>query len=253
MTELALAVPLPVGERSEQSRSVRPVCSHSRTIARVRPGRVPQLGRAIALTRTVAGYEVLVLDDDPLVRAWLRSALRTTEFRLAAEAATPAEAQSLLERRKIDLLLVDLRLDRDLGTDFIRRLRVAGNDQPIVLMTSAAQRGANEQAHEAGAQASIVKSADRDELLTCLRAVAAGGSVFDPSHPPRASDDRPLTRREREILALLADGRTNPEIAEQLGLGVESVKTYVERIFGKLGVRRRTEVAAAARRRGWLG
>ncbi|HEX7582691.1 MAG TPA: response regulator transcription factor [Gaiellaceae bacterium] len=200
-----------------------------------------------------AELEVLIVDDDEIVCAWLRRSLAGTEFRVAGEAPSHAAALKLLKRRHVDLLLVDFRLKDKNGLEFVRGLRADEQMTPAVIMTASGERGLSEAAREAGAQGTLVKSSNPDSLLAALRAVAAGETWFDPGHPSRASDTSPLTRREREVLLLVARGLTNREAAEQLELGEESVKTYLERAYAKLGVSRRAEAVAEAHRLGLLG
>ena len=197
--------------------------------------------------------DVLIVDDDPLVRAWLRASLRRSEFRIAAEAGSTEEAVALLARRNVVLLLVDYRLAGGSGIDLIRALRRSENRTPAVLMTAVPERGLNERAREAGAQATLLKTVERDDLLACLRSTVAGRGTFDPGHPRRPPDEQPLATREREVLEALAAGLTNREIAQRLAIGEESVKTYVERLYAKLGVQRRSEAVDAAHRLGLLG
>jgi DNA-binding NarL/FixJ family response regulator len=197
--------------------------------------------------------EVLIVDDDEIVCAWLRASLAGTEFRVAGEASTRAAALTLLERRQIDVLLVDFQLQGENGLELVRGLRTEGRMTPVVIMTASPQRGLSEEAREAGAQATLLKSSKRKSLLAALRAVAAGKTWFDPAHPRRSEDAAPLTPREREVLTLVARGLTNKETAEQLELGEETVKTYLERAYSKLGVSRRAEAVAEAHRLGLLG
>lgn len=198
-------------------------------------------------------YDILVVDDDPIVRAWLRAALRGTEFRLAGEAGSGAEALSAIERRHVDIVLLDLRLGGRIGTDVVRDVRRAGSRTPVVVMTAVADRGLNERAREAGAQGTLAKTAEHDELLTCLREVVRGGEWFDVRHPPRNPGERPLSAQEGAILTRLAAGMTNAEIARELAIGRETVKTVLERIYAKLGAAGRTEAVDVAHRRGLLG
>jgi DNA-binding NarL/FixJ family response regulator len=195
---------------------------------------------------------VLLVEDDPIVRAWVRLALQRSELRLAGEAATMAEGLELVRRRRPNLLLVDYRLPDGNGVELIRALRRDGNHVPGLVMTTGPERGLNEAAREAGAQGTVLKSERGHELLTALRAVLEGEELFDPAHPRRPVGRGPLTPREREVLSLVARGATNPEVAEQLGVGEETVKTLLSRIFLKLGVRRRAEAVAVAQRAGLL-
>lgn len=195
---------------------------------------------------------VLVVEDDAIVRAWVRLALEGSEFRIAGEASTAAEAKALVRRRRPRLLLIDYRLPDRNGTDLLRDLRDDGLTAPALLMTAGAEQGLNEAAREAGAQGSVVKSGRGDELLATLRHVLGGGRPFDPRHPRRAPGHAPLTRREREVLRLVAEGATNAQVADSLSVGEETVKTLLGRTFLKLGVRRRAEAVAVAQKAGLL-
>lgn len=194
----------------------------------------------------------LIVDDDAIVRHWVRASLADSEFTVAGEAATPDEALRLIGRRRFDLILVDYRMPGRSGLELIRELRAVGNQAPAVLITAAAEAGLNERALEAGAQGTAVKSSSGPDLLAALRAAASGVPRFAAAHPQRPSGHRPLAPRERDVLRLVATGRTNPEIAAELDLGAETVKTLLERIFDKLGVRRRAEAVAIAERQGLL-
>jgi DNA-binding NarL/FixJ family response regulator len=195
---------------------------------------------------------VLLIEDDSMVRSWVRLALQGSEFRLAGEAPTGSEALDLVGRRNPDLLLVDYRLPDMLGTELVRALRRAGVDAPVVLMTANPERGFNEAAREAGAQGTTLKSGSPDELLDALRALAAGKSSFDGRHPARPAGRAALSPREREVVRLVAGGATNREVADALDVGPETVKTLLARTYAKLGVRRRAEAVAEAQRQGLL-
>jgi DNA-binding NarL/FixJ family response regulator len=197
--------------------------------------------------------EVLIVDDDEIVCAWLRATLAGTEFRVAGEASDRASALDLLKRRHVDVVLVDFQLQGASGLELVRELRGDERTMAAVIMTGSPHRGLSEASREAGAQATILKSSNPESLLEALRAVGAGETWFDPAHPVRAENTSPLTPRERDVLTLVARGLTNRETAEQLELGEESVKTYLERACGKLGVSRRAEAVAEAHRLGLLG
>lgn len=195
---------------------------------------------------------VVLIDDDSMVRGWVRLALEGTEFRLAGEASSAEAAFELVGRRRPELLLVDYRLPDQVGTELVRELRRQGVTTPAVLMTATAQRGFNEAAREAGAQGTALKSGRIDELLTTMREVLTGTGAFDSRHPLRPLGRGALSPREREILRLVADGATNRQIASSLGIGDETVKTLLARTFAKLGARRRAEAVSAAHDRGLL-
>jgi DNA-binding NarL/FixJ family response regulator len=193
-----------------------------------------------------------VVEDDAMVSGWIRLTLEGSEFRLVGVAGGAAAAAELVELRRPELLLIDYRLPDGVGTELVRDLRQDGVSAPAVIMTANAERGFNEIAREAGAQGSVLKTGSVDELLGALRAVAAGGEAFDGRHPPRAPGRAALSPREREVLRLVARGATNREIAEELNVGAETVKTLLARTFAKLGVRRRAEAVSAAHNQGLL-
>lgn len=196
---------------------------------------------------------VLVVDDDAIVRDWVRQALDHTEFRIAGEAGTSAEALELLRRRRADVLLTDHWLpDDQLGTELVRAFRREGVKLPVVLMTAHPERGLNEAAREVGIQASIVKSSDPSGLVSALRSVLEGRGFFDPQHPKRKEGEAPLAPRERDVIKLVAEGMTNRQVAASLGIGEETVKTLLERAYTKLGANRRADAVLEARRRGFV-
>jgi DNA-binding NarL/FixJ family response regulator len=197
-------------------------------------------------------HAILVIEDDSMVRGWVRLALEDSEFRVAGEASGAEDALSLARSRRPDVLLVDYRLVGATGTEVVRSLRLQGVKAPAILMTASPQRGLNEEAREAGAQGSVLKTGRLDELLATLRAVAGGQPSFDPRHPRRAAGRGALSPREREVLALVARGATNREIAAELEVHDETVKTLLSRTFAKLGVRRRAEAVSAAHDKGLL-
>lgn len=204
--------------------------------------------------RTVPAAEiaVTVVEDDAIVRDWVRLAFSDSEFRLAGQATSAIEAVTVVGRRRPDLLLVDYRLADGSGADLVRELRAGGDSTPILLMTAKPTEGFNELAREAGAQGSVLKTGSRDELLTALRAALNHEAAFDSRHPKRSQDRPPLSARERQVLRLIARGATNWEIAHELEIGAETVKTICARAYAKLGARRRAEAIAAAQERGLL-
>jgi DNA-binding NarL/FixJ family response regulator len=195
---------------------------------------------------------VLLVEDDAMVRAWLRLALHGSEFRVAGEASTVAVARQLMERRRPDVLLLDQRLPDVSGTEFVKQLRCENVGVRVVMMTANPEKGFNEAAREAGAQGTVLKSGQGDELLGALRRVVAGETAFDVRHPRRPPGQAPLTARERDVLSRVARGATNREIATELQIGDETVKTLLARAFRKLGARRRAEAVTEAHARGLL-
>ena len=219
---------------------------------RWRPRRSRRAGLATRLDTSDAPRHaaVFLVDDDAMARGWLRLSLRDTEFPVVREAATATAALALIGDQDPGLLLVDHRLPDSSGVDLIRELRSRGVTAPVLLLATNPEPGLNEAARAAGAQGTLLKTGSPTELLEALRAVELGGSSFDSRHPQRFAISGRLSPREREVLALVAEGATNGEIASVLGIGIETVKTLLRRTFAKLGVQRRVQAVWAARELG---
>jgi DNA-binding NarL/FixJ family response regulator len=200
----------------------------------------------------VDGLSILLVEDDAMVTGWVRVALEGSNIRLAGVAASAAEAVALAERRHVDVFLIDYRLPDGRGTELVRSLRQGGIRAPAILMTANAEPGFNPAAREAGAQGTVLKTGSAVELVDALTRVHAGDVAFDPRHPERKAGRAALSPRERQVISLVAKGSTNQQIAEQLGVGSETVKTLLARTFSKLGVRRRAEAVSAAHDLGLL-
>jgi DNA-binding NarL/FixJ family response regulator len=201
---------------------------------------------------TDAELSLLLVEDDAMVTGWVRLALEDSNIRLAGVAGSASEALALAERRHVDVLLVDYRLPDGRGTELVRDLRRRGIPAPAVLMTANEEQGFNEAAREAGAQGTVLKTGSADQLVQAVRSVCSGEEAYDPRHPPRPAGRAALSPREREVIQLVAAGSTNQQIAEELGVGSETVKTLLARTFAKLGVRRRAEAVSAAHELGLL-
>jgi DNA-binding NarL/FixJ family response regulator len=167
------------------------------------------------------------------------------------EAGGPEEPVRFAGDLAPDVVIVHA-ADGGSGAECVRRLRAMPLDAPILLLSAHRSRGLNEQARESGAQGTVLKTGSVAELLRALRALVRGDSSFDRNYPARPGAQSVLSRREREVLQLVARGATNREIAEALGIGAETVKTVLARTAAKLGVRGRNKTAAAAHGLGLL-
>jgi len=195
---------------------------------------------------------LLVVEDDAMVRGWVRLALRDSEFRIVGEAEDAAQARDLVERRRPDIMLIDYRLPDRRGSEVVRELRRDGLETPAILMTANSERGFNEAVRAAGGQGTVLKTGSIDEMLSALRIVVAGGTAFDARHPPRKPGEGTLSPREREVVRLVAGGSTNRAIAAKLGVSDETVKTLLSRTFLKLGTHKRAEAVSRAHELGLL-
>ena len=200
---------------------------------------------------------VLLIDDSPIIRLGLRSALEDyADITIVAEAGTAAEGVAAVARHKPDIVLLDLHLPDKSGFHACRELLKVRPLTKVLILTSSSNERNVQEAMTAGAQGYLLKDNDGASLAAGLRSVAAGNAVLDPSmagqvlnlvrHRPRLSPAEKLNQlsfQERRVVALLADGLTNKQIGDQLGLTEKTVKNYLATIFTKLNIERRTQAA----------
>jgi DNA-binding NarL/FixJ family response regulator len=202
---------------------------------------------------------VLLVDDEPLVRHGLRAILASEpDIEVVGEAADGAEAVSAARRYSPDVVCMDVRMP---GVDGLRatELVLALPSPPRVLVVTTFESDDHvRDALLAGASGFLLKRASADQVIAAVRAVAAGDSLVFPEAVRRlATRRRPtpwegpaLTPRESDVLALVARGMTNAEIALALTVGVETVRTHVANLLAKLGARDRTQAVVLAYDRG---
>jgi DNA-binding NarL/FixJ family response regulator len=207
---------------------------------------------------------VLLADDQPLLRMGFRMILDAQpDMTVAGEASDGAEAVALTAAVRPDVVLMDVRMPGTDGIEATRRIVAAGGARVLILTTFDLDEYAFS-ALRAGASGFLLKDAPPDDLLSGIRAVAAGDAVVAPSvtrrlldaYAHRLPDERvpatrsarldPLTEREREVLLAVARGLSNAEIAERLVVSEATVKTHVGRILTKLGLRDRIQVVILA-------
>ncbi|SEH03416.1 DNA-binding response regulator, NarL/FixJ family, contains REC and HTH domains [Nonomuraea solani] len=207
---------------------------------------------------------VLVADDQALVRAGVRMLLQATgDMEVVGEADDGAEAVRLAERHLPDVILMDLRMPRVDGLEAIRRVLAARPGARIVVLTTFAEDGNVYAALRAGAVGFLVKDDDPERMVDAVRRAAAGEQLLAPSVLRRVverflaaeeqatpSAPQGLTERELEVLALVGTGLSNAEIAEELHVGVTTVKTHIAAAMDKLGLRNRIQAAVVAHRTG---
>jgi len=205
---------------------------------------------------------VLIADDHTLFRRGLASLLgETTDFIVVGEVSNGPEAVRLAVERRPDVVLMDVYMPGGGGVEAVRHLRAVLPDVPVLMLTVSENDADLLEAIRAGARGYLLKNAEPEELYTALRQVSAGRAVLDASltdqvfrrlATPGPGADTPLSSREIEILQLVAEGRTNREIAAQLYISENTVKTHLARIFEKLKTTTRNEAVALAWARGWL-
>ena len=201
---------------------------------------------------------LLVVDDHEVVRQGLVALLdRRAGFEVVAQAGTVAEAIDAAGRFEPDLVIMDVRLPDGTGIEACREIRAARSETRVIMLTSYPDEEAVLSAIIAGASGYLLKQIRGRDLVTALEAVGRGESLLDPAVTEKvlervrrvasgaATDElAELTSQERKILLLVAEGKTNKEIAAEVFLSDKTVKNYVSSILSKLNLQRRTQAAA---------
>ena len=201
---------------------------------------------------------LMIVDDHEVVRQGLVALLgRRPEFHVVAEAGTVAEAIAAARRFRPDLIVMDVRLPDGSGIEACREIRAEMPDTRVVMLTSYPDEDAVLSAIVAGASGYLLKQVRARDLVAGLEAVGRGESLLDPAVTGRvlerirriATADQPdelaqLTSQEQKILLLVAEGKTNKQIAADVFLSDKTVKNYVSSILAKLNLERRAQAAA---------
>ncbi|WP_433545577.1 response regulator [Streptomyces sp. CA-294286] len=213
-----------------------------------------------------APITLLLVDDHPVVRDGLRGMFEAAPgFEVLAEAESGPQAVELAASLAPDVILMDLRMPGGGGVAAIAELSRRGLSCQVLVLTTYDTDTDTLPAIEAGATGYLLKDAPRDELFSAVRAAAAGRTVLSPAvaarlvtqvrnpRPAPAASASPLSAREREVLALVAKGTSNREIARILFVSEATVKTHLTHLYAKLGVNDRAAAVASGYERGILG
>lgn len=212
----------------------------------------------------VEKIRVLIADDHTLFREGVNAIFSSvSDVQVVGQAANGVEAISLANNLKPDVILMDIQMPQVNGIEATRRILKVNPQVGIIVLTMYEDDDSVFAAMRAGARGYILKGADQKELLRAVRAVASGEALFGPDIAMRlmnyfskskvetASEPFPeLTDREREVLDLIANGKNNNDIAQQLSISPKTVRNHVSNIFNKLQVADRSQAIIKAREEG---
>jgi DNA-binding NarL/FixJ family response regulator len=197
----------------------------------------------------------LIADDHPaIIDAVARYVEDEDDVELVARAVDGEEALELIERRTPDVAVLDIRMPRAGGIDVLKRLQDWDSAPPVILYTGFPERGLLLDALDAGARGFLLKEAPLSDLMRAIRTVVNGNTYIDPVLAgviagPQATDRlRALSKRERQILRMLADGMRNERVADELKISPLTVQSHVKNAMDKLEADTRTQAVASALR-----
>ena len=200
--------------------------------------------------RPATPASVLLVDDHALLRTGVANIInQETDLRVVAEAGNGVEALEAYDRHHPDVTLLDLRMPVMEGVEVVQRLRERDPRARVIVLTTYDTDDEISRALKAGAKAYVLKDIAADALIACIRDVLAGKTYLAPAAAAKLAEGVTrvqLTPRELATLRLLADGKSNKEIANSLGVAEGTVKNHVSNILSKLGVRDRTRAVLKA-------
>jgi two-component system nitrate/nitrite response regulator NarP len=194
--------------------------------------------------------KIFLADDHPMIQTAVEALLEGTGRKVVGRAASGAEALERIADSRANLIMLDVQMPGGSGIHVLRELRKRGDDRPIILLTAAIDDEALREAIALGANGIVLKSSDPSLLIECIDQVAKGSVWIDQPLRDRIAagdaSDRTLSDRECDVVRLVQEGLRNRDIAARMQITEGTVKVYLHRIFDKIGVNSRTELAMKA-------
>ncbi|MEO5841343.1 MAG: response regulator transcription factor [Acidimicrobiales bacterium] len=225
-------------------------------LSRYRHEATPDLGDMMTAIR------LMLADDHRMLREGLSRSMREQGFDIVGEAGDGAEAVALALTVRPDVILMDVTMPEIDGVEACRQVRAQLPDTKVVMLTMHADQGVLTSAIRAGATGYLVKDCSTEEIASAVRMAAGGETALSPQlaasmlnevrrwDQPHKEEERVVTKREEEVLQLIADGCSTPEVAEKLYISQKTVKNHLASIYQKLDARDRTQAVLQAVRMG---
>jgi len=202
---------------------------------------------------------ILVVDDHPMIRAGIKAMLAKEDMKVVAEASSGPDAVKIALKKKLDVVLMDVRMPGGDGLNALGRIRLETEDLPIIMYSGYDNPTYVARAVALGANGYVFKSAKRKELISAIKKAVAGEVVWTRNELRRIAGalatprlgvdiDVSLTQREVEVVKYLVDGLRNKEIGDEMDISYETIKEHVQHILRKVGVTDRTQAAVWALR-----
>ncbi|HUL50040.1 MAG TPA: response regulator transcription factor [Gemmatimonadales bacterium] len=212
--------------------------------------------QAISRRRKTACVRVLIADDHPVVRTGLAAVIaQEDDLCIVAQAEDGARAVALFQEHHPDVVLMDLRMPEMDGVEAIRRITTEFPDARIIALTTYDGDADIHRALAAGAQGYLLKEMLVTDVITAIRSAWRGARILPPAVAVKMAEHartKDLTKRELEVLGLVARGLTNKEVAVAIGRTTETVKLHLKRIYAKMRVSDRTQAVTIGLRRGLI-
>jgi len=206
---------------------------------------------------------IMIVDDHSIMREGLKAVLtKQSDFKIVGEASDGKEAVKVAMKLHPDVIIMDIRMPYS-GLQATMDISQALPETKILILTVSDTEADLVESVKAGARGYLLKGMDAEELVTAVRTVASGGAIFTPSIAAKllddfkadlnkSADDVNLTNREADVLALVADGASNKEIAAKLNISEPTVKAHLRNVLSKLHMKNRSQAAVYASQRRWL-
>ena len=210
----------------------------------------------------MTAIRLMLADDHRMLREGLSRSMREQGFDIVGEAGDGAEAVALALTVRPDVILMDVTMPEIDGVEACRQVRAQLPDTKVVMLTMHADQGVLTSAIRAGATGYLVKDCSTEEIASAVRMAAGGETALSPQlaasmlnevrrwDQPHKEEERVVTKREEEVLQLIADGCSTPEVAEKLYISQKTVKNHLASIYQKLDARDRTQAVLQAVRMG---